>query len=403
MVAVTFDRVWRKFVLHHDKPRTFQELFIGIFRPNGSREEFWALKDISFELPFGESLGIMGANGSGKSTLLKLVSRILRPTMGKVMVSGRVSALLEVGAGFHPELTGRENVFLNGAILGLSRKQILQKFDEIVEFSGLERFIDIPVKHYSSGMYMRLGFSVAIMVEPEILLIDEVLAVGDEAFRKKCLARIKEYRESGGTILFVSHVPELVQEICDRAMLLHRGQMVTLGDPQAVSVEYHRIMASETRSGARRSGQGALRLKRLVLLNSQGMEVAVVHTGDDLWVRAEGVSEVPVRIANLRAVLRSEDGVPVHIASTRRRGLNIVWDGEAAFELVYRALPLHTGSYRLTIEAEFEGWPDRGLHTLGEYSFEVVGSSEHGPGLLALQHSMSFTGVQQDVRTRGGY
>ncbi len=400
MRAVCFRGVWRKFVLHHDKPRTFQELFVGIFRRNGSKEEFWALKDITFELPFGESLGVMGANGSGKSTLLKLISRILRPTLGSVHVGGRVSALLEVGAGFHPELTGRENVFLNGAILGLGRRQILERFDEIVEFSGLEKFIDVPVKHYSSGMYMRLGFSVAVMVEPEILLIDEVLAVGDEAFRKRCLAKIKEYRERGGTIVFVSHVPELVQEICDRAILLHRGEMLASGDPEHVSAEYHRIMALEARPRATGPGLGTLRSIRLALLDGQGREVASIHTGEGLRVRAEGVAEVPLRLSNLRVVLRSEDGLPLHVASSRRKGLAIVWEGEGTFEVVYRSLPLHTGSYRVSLEAEIEGAAERGFHTLGEASFEVVGTSEHGPGLMALEHSMSFTKVGPGARTR---
>jgi ABC-type polysaccharide/polyol phosphate transport system ATPase subunit len=401
--AVTFEGVWRRFVLRHDKPRTFQELFVGLFRPNGSKEEFWALRDISFELPFGESLGIMGANGSGKSTLLKLVSSILRPTRGRVQVGGRVSALLEVGAGFHPELTGRENIFLNGAILGLSRRQILEKFDEIVEFSGLQKFIDIPVKHYSSGMYMRLGFSVAVMVEPEILLIDEVLAVGDEAFRKKCLAKIKEYRERGGTIIFVSHVPELVQEICDRAILLHQGEMVTIGDPQDVSTEYHKLMALYSMPEKLASGLGALSIYKLTLLDNRGAEVNTVRTGQDLWVRAEGVAEAPVRISNLRVVLRSEDGLPLHIASTRRQGLPVMWEGQRVFELVYRALPLHTGTYRITLEAEFEGIQERGLHTLGEVSLEVIGRPEHGPGLMAIEHSMSFTRVKQGAGTRTGH
>ncbi len=402
MTAVAFEGVWRKFVLHHDRPRSFQELFVGLFRPNGNREEFWALKDITFELPFGESLGIMGANGSGKSTLLKLVSRILKPTRGTVKVSGRVSALLEVGAGFHPELTGRENVFLNGAILGLSRRQIMDKFDEIAEFSGLEKFIDIPVKHYSSGMYMRLGFSVAVMVEPEILLIDEVLAVGDEAFRKKCVARIKEYRERGGTIIFVSHVPELVEEICDRAILLHQGQIVAMGDPVDVGTQYHRLLGAQGRSQAHGSVYQGLRLSRLVLLNGKGEETSTVTTGDGVVLRAEGVAEAPVRISNLRVVLRTSDGVVVHVASTRRRGLAILWEDEGAFEVTYTKIPLHTGSYRFTLEAEVEGSSDRALHSLGELDFEVLGTQEHGPGLMALDHSLSFTKVGHGAGARTG-
>ncbi|MBS1609328.1 MAG: ABC transporter ATP-binding protein [Bacteroidetes bacterium] len=203
------------------------------------REEFWALKDVSFEINKGDSVGIIGRNGAGKSTLLKILSRITEPTKGIVEINGRVSSLLEVGTGFHPELTGRENIFLNGAVLGMSRPEIKSKFDDIVEFSGVEKFLDTPVKRYSSGMYLRLAFSVAAYLEPEILIVDEVLAVGDAEFQKKCLGKMdKVNREEGRTVLFVSHNLEAIQQFCTKGILLQNGQLIQSGTMKSVAAEY---------------------------------------------------------------------------------------------------------------------------------------------------------------------
>ena len=192
--------------------------------------DFWALKDISFELKQGETIAIIGANGAGKSTLLKIISRITAPTTGLVRIRGRIGTLLEVGTGFHPELTGRDNVFLNGAILGMSRNEVKRKFDDIVGFAGLEQFIDTPVKRYSSGMYVRLAFSVAAFLEPEILIIDEVLSVGDQQFQSQCMQRMEEIIKDGRTLIFVSHGAGLVQQVCRRAVLLQRGKIIFDGD-----------------------------------------------------------------------------------------------------------------------------------------------------------------------------
>jgi lipopolysaccharide transport system ATP-binding protein len=237
--AVRLEGVSKRFVLQHHKARSFQELVVNLaHRRNGSREEFWALRDVSLSVAPGETLGIIGENGSGKSTLLKLISGILEPTAGRVRVEGKVSALIELGAGFHPDLTGRENIYLNGAILGLGRREMARRFDEIVAFAELERFIDTPVKHYSSGMYMRLGFAVAISVDPDILIVDEVLTVGDEAFQRKCLERIADLRRRGTTVIFVSHVLGLVERLCDRAVWLERGVIRAQGDARAVVRDY---------------------------------------------------------------------------------------------------------------------------------------------------------------------
>src|SRR6188768_1221328 len=193
---------------------------------NTTNEDFWALNDVSFQVQRGESIGIIGRNGAGKSTLLKILSKITPPTKGKIISRGRIASLLEVGTGFHPELTGRENIFFNGSLLGMKRKEIELKFDEIVSFSGVEKFLDTPLKHYSSGMQLRLAFSVAAFLEPEILVIDEVLAVGDAEFQKKCLGKMEDISKSGRTILFVSHNMGAVQNLCHKAILLEQGKIV---------------------------------------------------------------------------------------------------------------------------------------------------------------------------------
>jgi lipopolysaccharide transport system ATP-binding protein len=205
---------------------------------DASREEFWALKDVSFEIKEGEAVGIIGRNGAGKSTLLKLLSRITKPSEGRIEINGRVASLLEVGTGFHPELTGRENIYLNGAILGMHRSEIRQRFDEIVAFSEVEKFLDTPVKHFSSGMYMRLAFAVAAHLDPEILIIDEVLAVGDMAFQKKCLGKMEDVSKDGRTVIFVSHNMAAVRNFCRKGILLEKGLLAETGDVHRVVEKY---------------------------------------------------------------------------------------------------------------------------------------------------------------------
>jgi lipopolysaccharide transport system ATP-binding protein len=200
--------------------------------------DFWALKEISFDINEGETLGIIGANGAGKSTLLKIISRITAPTTGLVRIRGRIGSLLEVGTGFHPQLTGRDNVFLNGAILGMNRREVKKKFDDIVAFAGLEQFIDTPVKRYSSGMYVRLAFSVAAFLEPEILIIDEVLSVGDQQFQIQCMQRMEEIIKDGRTLIFVSHGAGLVQQVCRRAVFLRKGKLIFEGDADSAVAAY---------------------------------------------------------------------------------------------------------------------------------------------------------------------
>jgi lipopolysaccharide transport system ATP-binding protein len=248
-VAIRADGLGKRYLIRHDGSlagRTFREALVQAVARlwptrrslRGSSEEFWALKDVSFAVPHGEVLGIIGRNGAGKSTLLKLLSGITSPTAGLIRLRGRVASLLEVGTGFHPELTGRENVYLNGAILGMTRAEIRRKFDKIVAFAEVERFLDTPVKRYSSGMFMRLAFAVAAHLEPEILIIDEVLAVGDAAFQAKCLGKMEGVAQSGRTVLFVSHNMGAIQRLCRSAILLEHGQLVEQGPCAAVVERY---------------------------------------------------------------------------------------------------------------------------------------------------------------------
>ena len=244
-VAVEIRDLWKKFHLYHNKANSLKEKVL--FWRQTTVEDFWALKGINFSIPRGSTLGLVGRNGSGKSTLLKIISRILYPTKGEVRVHGRVSTLLELGAGFHPDFTGRENIFLNASILGLTRKEIKERLGDIIAFSELGSFIDNPVRNYSSGMYMRLGFAVAVHVDPEILLVDEVLAVGDLAFQEKCLAKIRELQKRGTTIVFVTHSPKQVQDLCDAAVWLDQGEVRMMGSAKEVTEAYREFMEAAAR------------------------------------------------------------------------------------------------------------------------------------------------------------
>jgi ABC-2 type transport system ATP-binding protein len=236
-IAVDVVDVSKRFRLYTEKYQSLKERFLHAGR--NPYQDFWALRDVNFEIPEGQTVGILGRNGSGKSTLLKCVSGILQPTNGKVVVRGSLAALLELGAGFQPELSGRDNIYLNASLLGLSTKEVDKRFDEIVAFAELEQFIDNQVKYYSSGMYVRLGFAVAVNVDPDILVVDEVLAVGDEAFARKCMGRIKEFQDDGRTILFVTHSSDLVRQICDFAVVLSSGDMIGTGPASDAVRIYH--------------------------------------------------------------------------------------------------------------------------------------------------------------------
>ncbi len=249
-VAIAVSGLGKSYRIQHQGQTTLKTATLRLFsRDSEFDEKFWALRSVSFSVRPGETLGIIGRNGAGKSTLLGLIAGTITPTEGEVRTAGRISSLLELGAGFHPDLTGRENIFLNGSILGLRRRDIAQRFDAIVAFSELERFIDHPVKHYSSGMFVRLAFSVAMEVDPEILILDEVLSVGDERFREKCRVRINEFRRRGKTFLIVSHDMDTIQAICERVLVLDRGRTVLEDLPARAVSEYHTINARGESAG----------------------------------------------------------------------------------------------------------------------------------------------------------
>lgn len=238
--AIVADDLWERFTIQENRAHHIKEV-VSRFRFSRGKKEFWALKGVTFQVPRGQTVGLIGENGSGKSTLLRCIAGIYRPSRGMVLVGGSVSSLIELGAGFHGELTGRENVLLNGSLFGLTRRQIKERFDSIVEFSEIEEFLDQPVRAYSSGMSMRLAFSLSVHVDPTILLIDEVLAVGDEAFQRKCIRKVIELGASGTTIVFVSHDLNLVREICERTILLHHGELLDDGGTAEVLEKYLRL------------------------------------------------------------------------------------------------------------------------------------------------------------------
>ncbi|HEV2370105.1 MAG TPA: ABC transporter ATP-binding protein [Acidimicrobiales bacterium] len=255
--AVRLTGVSKRFRLYHEKYSSLKERVVHLGRV--PYEEFWALRDVDLEVEEGQTWGLLGHNGSGKSTLLKCVAGILQPTTGRIEVRGRLAALLELGAGFHPDLSGRENVFLNASLLGMPRREIEARFDEIVEFAELEQFIDNQVKFYSSGMYMRLGFAVAVNSDPDVLLVDEVLAVGDESFQRKCLDRIRQFQREGRTIVFVTHAPDQVRQICHRALVLDHGLEVSSGTPgEAIRSFREHLLRAGDRSDLARELEEAL-------------------------------------------------------------------------------------------------------------------------------------------------
>jgi ABC-type polysaccharide/polyol phosphate transport system ATPase subunit len=299
----------RVFDIRLVQSRSLKATLLG--RETSVRRELWALRDVNFDVARGEAFGIVGQNGSGKSTLLKLIAGIFAPTTGTVGVGGRIGSLIEIGAGFHPEFTGRENVYLNAAIYGLSRKYVDEHLDEIIAFSELEAFADMPVKTYSSGMYMRLGFSVAMHVAPDVLLLDEVLAVGDEAFQQKCFGKIWDFKRAGGTIVFVSHDPGTVERLCERSILLERGVVVEEGSSEDVLRAYHRRLAQtavvET-DGHVPGSVGPCRIHEVRAVGSDGMPRDRFTEGEPVALEIWLYSDTGVEGAQVTVGLREASG-----------------------------------------------------------------------------------------------
>jgi ABC-type polysaccharide/polyol phosphate transport system ATPase subunit len=414
-------KLYRRF-LHKNQFRTLKSALLtgSIISDLTPDQTFTALEGVSFEVPKGATFGVIGENGSGKSTLLKLMAGITKPTRGELRVLGRISALIELGAGFHPEISGRENVAINGIMLGLTRKEVDERFDDIVDFAELRDFIDAPVKTYSSGMYMRLGFAVAIHVDPDVLLIDEVLAVGDEAFTRKCLDKIGEFRRRGKTILLVTHSLGLVEKMCDQALWLRHGKVADRGDPKRVvdayltyvaggedallSTEHGRSTAESPgggpaaaegpeRHGYRegRWGSREVEIDRVRLLDARGRERHVFVSGETV-VLALGIrAQAPVEDFVFGVGIFTSDGVSVygtntHIEEFSPRRL----EGEGEVRLRLEDLRLVEGTYLLDVAAHRRDGTPYDYHR-GLYSFRVK-SHLKDVGVYRPAHRWDFTG-----------
>lgn len=320
--------------------------------------DFWALKEISANIKHGEIIGILGRNGAGKSTLLKILSRITLPTEGRMRINGRIASLLEVGTGFHPELTGRENVFLNGAILGMRRAEILRKFDEIVAFSEIEEFLDTPVKRYSSGMYVRLAFSVAAHLDPEILIVDEVLAVGDSSFQKKCLAKIASYAQIGRTVLFVSHNPDAVRSLCQRVLWLKNGRLHLDGGTEEILDNYLNDIAME-RCQTLSNAEYGLSISKVSSQNNRGEECSRFVPGDDLTVEVsyQAHKRIPNPIFAIGVIGTTGSCFASNMLLDGNAPQFI--EGKGTLSCTFKAIPLLPQSYsiKLSVRAEsVEDW-----------------------------------------------
>ncbi|HTL45189.1 MAG TPA: ABC transporter ATP-binding protein [Vicinamibacterales bacterium] len=313
--------------------------------------DFWAVRDVTFEVPHGETLGIIGPNGAGKSTVLKLLSRITAPSAGTITLDGRVAALIEVGSGFHPELTGRENIFLSGSILGMKRREIAAKLERIIEFSGVGSFIDVPVKWYSSGMYVRLGFAIAAHLEADILLVDEVLAVGDAAFQLQCYERIGELRRQGTTMLFISHDLTSVDRLCDRVLLMNAGVIAAAGSPRDVIRAYDQMTddnsAGRLADAAHVAMPGAARVVDVTFRNEHGEEVRGTRTGGPLCARVDIDVLSPIADAVVEVFYYSRDGRTLHCQQTTALTPEMLplWEGRRSLEFTCPEMGLQPGVY----------------------------------------------------------
>ena len=417
MTAIRFDHVSKKFALRRERPQSFQELFLTLLRVQGRSlrpEPYWVLSDVSFELKMGEVVGFIGPNGAGKSTVLKLMSRIIEPTSGRVEVHGRLGALLELGAGFHPDLTGRENIFLNGSILGLTHDQIRSKLDQIIDFAELDMFIDVPVKHYSSGMYVRLGFAIAAHTDPEIVLIDEVLAVGDARFQHKCLDKIAELRREGVAIVLVSHDLGSIQSLCEKAIWLEDGRIQAYDRPSDVVMAYlNRVASEENLDGentlpklgcGNRWGTGRVQITNVELLDGKGQPARVFVTGSDLEIRLHYLAGERVEDPIFGTSIHHQNGMLVSGPNTGFSDVRIPFiEGEGVVVYYIPSLSLLEGTYQVSVschkrdDTEMYDYHDRA------YSFRVYpGKSLERYGLMTTNGRWLLEAREASLEHSGG-
>lgn len=396
--AITIEGVSKRFRMYRERN---QSLKAAVMRGRrASFEEFWALKDVSFEIPRGSTFGLIGENGSGKSTLLKCIARILVPNKGRIVTTGSLAALLELGSGFHPELSGRENVYLNGSILGMSKAQITDKFDEIVDFAGIHEFIDQPVKNYSSGMYVRLGFSVAINVDPDILLVDEILAVGDANFQEKCMEKFADFRRSGKTVVIVSHAMGSLRNLCNETAWLKQGALIDIGDTNHIVetyVESGHVKRPEAavdpaRPEAGRSGTGEAVLTKVDLLDAKRTPTTQVRTGEPIFFRihyqAHEVVEKPL------FVLSIDTGSGIHVWGQTSRDADATpdfIDGPGYVDVRVPRLNLEAGAFDVHASINDYTWTHRYDRWRFCLRFDVLSRPEHEPsGIVDLRATWSL-------------
>jgi len=385
--AVTVENVWKYFRLYHEKN---QYLKSTLLRGRRARyDEFWALKDVDFEIPFGSTFGIIGSNGSGKSTLLKCLAGILSPDKGSVSCNGRMAALLELGAGFHPDLSGRENIYLNGAILGMTRSEIDRKLEEIIDFSGLDKFVDTPVKNYSSGMVVRLGFAIATNVDPEILIIDEVLAVGDESFQHRCHEKIESFRQEGRTIILVSHGLMQVAQLCSTVAWLEKGVIQEIGPSYEVISKYsgqsHDAAPKVEGEIGERWGSHEAEITRAEFVDADGVPVHVLKTGEPISLQIEYTAHMPIKEPVFGIRITHLHGTNVWGSNTKRMGFQpATLNNSGTITLNIPDLPILAGTYDLTVALtdqhetyEYDHWERR-------VRFDVVQYNSFDEGLIQI-------------------
>ncbi|KKL65827.1 hypothetical protein LCGC14_2151080 [marine sediment metagenome] len=372
-IVVEATKVWESFRIYHHKNYTIKDVLVRLKK--SAYEEFWALKDVSFKVKRGETLGIIGENGSGKSTLLKCITGILPPTKGQVKVKGRISPLLELGAGFHPELSGKENIYINGAILGLTKKQIDEKFDEIVAFSELEKFIDNQVKFYSTGMYVRLGFAIAVFSEPDILIIDEILSVGDERFKKKSFDKMKQLQAQGKTIILVTHDMGTASKFCDRLIRLEKGRMKRAGKPKKIITDYvDSVIETEDFT---EKGSKEIILTNVKLLSGNGQEIRKLRPGDQLTISID--YEAKQEVNDPVFAISILDNIGNNIFGTNTKLQNVATSivtgkGNVSFKL--NNLPMLTSKFYVTVAVHSDD--GHNYHWIDRYtSFEVESKNNY--------------------------
>jgi len=399
--VLVFDQVSKRFSLNLSKPRSFLDMATSWQRRRRSgQQDFWVLRDVSLNVAPGEAVGVIGPNGAGKSTILKLAAQIIAPTMGRVSVSGRVGALLEVGVGFHSDLTGRENVYLSGAIIGLSRQEMAARLDEIIEFSEVGDFIDVPVRHYSSGMLVRLGFAVATSVNPDILLVDEVLAVGDWSFRVKCVERIEEMQRRGVSILYVSHNLDEVRRVCARAVWLDEGQIQQEGHPDEVVRAYvnqalqergiQMLALGDDQGRGQRMGSGEVEITGAATLDGEGCPRDSFTSGAPFIVRIDYCCRQPIKAWAFGLSIYTEDNIWVTSPNSIEQNEHLQVAVSGSVYYLVEQLPLKAGNYELTV-AVFD--PTASVyqpydHWHRKYRFAVVERQRPMPqdGLVELPH-----------------